>query len=74
MPSFTVYKGSESGKIVEATTTREVKPHEVLVKITHSGLCGTDEHYLHADMALGHEGVGIVEVIPPLPSSCNHIL
>jgi threonine dehydrogenase-like Zn-dependent dehydrogenase len=45
MVEFTVYKGSESGKIVEAKTTREIKPGQVLVKITHSGLCGTDLHY-----------------------------
>jgi D-arabinose 1-dehydrogenase-like Zn-dependent alcohol dehydrogenase len=34
---------------------------QVLVKIRHSGICGTDEHYKHADMALGHEGVGTVQ-------------
>lgn len=66
MVDFTVYKGSKSGAIVKATTTREVKPGEVLVRITHSGLCGTDEHYKCADMVLGHEGVGIVEVYLPL--------
>jgi threonine dehydrogenase-like Zn-dependent dehydrogenase len=62
MVSFTVFKGSKDGKIVESTTTREVKPDEVLVKVTHSGLCGTDEHCRHRDMALGHEGAGIIEV------------
>lgn len=63
MVSFTVYKGSANGKIVKDTTSRELGPREVLVKVTHSGLCGTDVHYKHADMALGHEGVGIVEQI-----------
>lgn len=61
MVEFTVYKGSESGAIVKATSTREIKSNEVLVRITHSGLCGTDEHYRHKSMALGHEGCGIVE-------------
>lgn len=40
-----------------------LKPKEVLVKITHSGLCGTDLFYIPAGCALGHEGVGIVEEV-----------
>lgn len=60
---FTVFKGSKEGKIVEATSHREPGPTEVIVKISHSGVCGTDEHYRHSDLGLGHEGVGtIVEV------------
>ncbi|KFY03167.1 hypothetical protein V490_00260 [Pseudogymnoascus sp. VKM F-3557] len=63
MVSFTVFKGSKEGSIKEGTTTREVGADEVLVKVTHSGVCGTDEHRKHTDMVLGHEGVGIVEQI-----------
>ncbi|CAG9947232.1 unnamed protein product [Clonostachys rosea f. rosea IK726] len=60
---FTVFKGSRSGDIVEAKGSREVGPTEALIKITHSGVCFTDEHYRHIDQGLGHEGVGtIVEV------------
>ena len=62
MVQFTVFKGSKEGKIVQSTTTKELGPNEVLIKVTHSGLCGTDEHYKHADMVLGHEGAGVVEV------------
>ncbi len=62
MVTFTVFKGSKSGKIVESTTTRDVGPDEVLIKVTHSGVCGTDEHQRHRDIGLGHEGVGRVEV------------
>jgi len=69
MVEFTVFKGSKSGAIVKSTTTREIKANEVLVTVTHSGLCGTDEHYRHQDMVLGHEGVGIIEVPLSLPSS-----
>jgi D-arabinose 1-dehydrogenase-like Zn-dependent alcohol dehydrogenase len=69
MVSFTVFKGSKEGKIVKSTTTREIKPDEVLVRITHSGLCGTDEHFKHADMVLGHEGAGVVEVCNLLSKS-----
>lgn len=61
MATFTVFKGSHDGKIVKGETTRNVGSSEVLVKITHSGVCGTDLHYQHADMVLGHEGVGVVE-------------
>nr|GAT60609.1 predicted protein [Mycena chlorophos] len=60
----TVFKGSASDGIVEAHHEfAPVKNTQVLVRITHSGVCGTDEHYKHADMVLGHEGVGIVDQI-----------
>ncbi|KAF2030239.1 GroES-like protein [Setomelanomma holmii] len=66
MPSFTVYKGSKEGKIVKGQTTRpDLENDQVLVKVTASGLCGTDEHYKGADMALGHEGAGVVEQVGP---------
>jgi D-arabinose 1-dehydrogenase-like Zn-dependent alcohol dehydrogenase len=65
MVSFTVFKGSPNGSIVESTTTREVGPDEVLVKTSHSGVCGTDEHQRHKGIALGHEGVGTIEVSTP---------
>ncbi|KAJ7272084.1 putative NADP-dependent alcohol dehydrogenase C 2 [Mycena haematopus] len=62
---FTVYKGSPTG-IVQATTHAELPTgNQVLIKITHSGICGTDEHYFQTDMVLGHEGVGIVQQIGP---------
>lgn len=66
MPSFTVFKGSKGGKIVKSTTERpDLKSDQVYVKITASGLCGTDEHYKEQDMVLGHEGVGVVEQVGP---------
>ncbi|KAJ7693364.1 chaperonin 10-like protein [Mycena rosella] len=57
----TVFKGSASRGIVQ-TITRHEAPigNQVLVRITHSGICGTDEHFKHSDMVLGHEGVGTV--------------
>ncbi|KAK5651613.1 hypothetical protein OQA88_11886 [Cercophora sp. LCS_1] len=57
---FAVYKGSESGQIVEAKGHRDLGPTEVVVKISHRGVCGTDEHFRHADQGLGHEGVGVI--------------
>ncbi|KAK4936440.1 hypothetical protein LTR10_022657 [Elasticomyces elasticus] len=63
MVDFKVFKGSKGGKIVEGTSHKEIGPKEVLLKVTHSGLCGTDIHYKGVDMVLGHEGVGIVEEV-----------
>jgi D-arabinose 1-dehydrogenase-like Zn-dependent alcohol dehydrogenase len=64
MPSFTVFKGTEKGEVVEAKTEKgDLKPEEVLLRVTHSGLCGTDVHYKGVDMVLGHEGVGEVEAV-----------
>ncbi len=61
---ITVFKGSKDGKIIQSTTHKDgVGPDEVLLRVTHSGLCGTDEHYKGVDMVLGHEGVGIVKEI-----------
>lgn len=66
MPSFVVYKGSESGKVVKSTTEKpELKGDQVLLRVTASGLCGTDLHYQKASMGLGHEGVGVVEELGP---------
>ncbi|GCB21461.1 alcohol dehydrogenase [Aspergillus awamori] len=63
---FTVFKGSKDGSIQKATTHRDdLQRDQVLVRLTHSGVCFTDVHYQHADMALGHEGVGVIEEIGP---------
>ncbi|EKG12051.1 Alcohol dehydrogenase superfamily zinc-containing [Macrophomina phaseolina MS6] len=64
--TFTVFKGTSSGAIAEAQTTRpDLQDDQVFVKVTASGLCGTDLHYRNADMALGHEGIGVVEQVGP---------
>jgi D-arabinose 1-dehydrogenase-like Zn-dependent alcohol dehydrogenase len=53
------------GKVqkVAAEATTALKPNEVLLKITHSGLCSSDVFYIPSGMVLGHEGVGIVQEI-----------
>ncbi|KNG89477.1 hypothetical protein ANOM_002279 [Aspergillus nomiae NRRL 13137] len=64
MQEFTVFKGSPNGEIVESRIQHpDPQENEVLVQITHSGLCGTDEHYKCADIVLGHEGAGVVKAI-----------
>ncbi|CAG9982557.1 unnamed protein product [Clonostachys byssicola] len=67
MPPFKVYKGSEDGYPKESTTTKpdELVGDNILVKINASGICGTDLHHRQRDVALGHEGVGIVEDTVP---------
>lgn len=62
--TFTVFKGSPDGRITESkTTVQPLLSHQVLIENTHSGVCGTDAHYIHTDMVLGHEGVGIVRAV-----------
>lgn len=64
--NFTVYKGSKDGSIVKSTTHQDnLEGDQVLLKITHSGLCGTDEHYRYVDQVLGHEGAGVVQDVGP---------
>ena len=64
--NFVVYKGSKDGRIIQGTTHRDsLQGEEVLLRITHSSLCGTDEHYKTTDMCLGHEGAGVVEALGP---------
>ncbi|KAK4208511.1 NADP-dependent alcohol dehydrogenase C 2 [Rhypophila decipiens] len=66
---FTVFKGSSNGDVVQAKGHRDLKPTEVAIKISHCGVCGTDEHFRHADQGLGHEGVGtITEVGSMVPT------
>nr|POE56292.1 alcohol dehydrogenase [Quercus suber] len=66
MPSFTVFKGSKDGSIQKSETSKsELTGDQVLVKITASGVCGTDLHYQKEDMVLGHEGVGVIESTGP---------
>lgn len=66
MSSFVVYKGSDSGRVVKSTTEKPaLKGDQVKLRVTASGLCGTDLHYNKADMGLGHEGVGVVEELGP---------
>jgi D-arabinose 1-dehydrogenase-like Zn-dependent alcohol dehydrogenase len=66
MVSFTVYKGSKDGSIVKSSTSKsDLTGDQVLLRVTASGLCGTDEHYRTQDMVLGHEGCGVVEAVGP---------
>lgn len=66
MPAFTVFKGSKDGSIVESRTSLPALCNDqVLIRVTASGLCGTDVHYRQVEQGLGHEGVGVVEDVGP---------
>ncbi|KIK64811.1 hypothetical protein GYMLUDRAFT_402076 [Collybiopsis luxurians FD-317 M1] len=62
------FRGSSSGKVVRSFFRQNLAPDQVAVRVTHSGVCGTDLHYLTQDMVLGHEAVGIVIAVG---SSCT---
>ena len=58
---LTYLAGSPEGEIQVKTSVRAIGGIEVLVRVTHSGLCGTDVHDRTAGCGLGHEGIGFVE-------------
>jgi D-arabinose 1-dehydrogenase-like Zn-dependent alcohol dehydrogenase len=59
--SFEVFRGDQHGQLFRETVTRDLQPNEIFNGITHSGLCGTDDHFLSSNIALGYEGVGVVK-------------
>jgi Zn-dependent alcohol dehydrogenase len=56
---------------VEDVTLDEPQANEVLVKVTATGICHSDIHFMHGHMpqplpvVLGHEGAGVVERVGP---------
>ncbi|KAL1893340.1 putative secondary metabolism biosynthetic enzyme [Sporothrix stenoceras] len=56
----TYLAGTPSGALERQTATIELGALEVLIRITHSGVCGTDAHDRTASCGLGHEGVGVI--------------
>ena len=61
--TYEVFRGSAEGTIVLDRASSTLAHGEVFIETTHSGLCGTDEHYLQSGQVLGHEGVGIVKAL-----------
>lgn len=57
------YRSQDGSIIAYDTKIPQLGPKDVVVRITHSGLCASDITFvkLGAPIALGHEGVGIVE-------------
>ncbi|CAM1508841.1 Fc.00g025800.m01.CDS01 [Cosmosporella sp. VM-42] len=65
---FTGYR--PNGGVPEPSTTKipELGPHDILIRLTHSGVCHSDVVFtnMSVPIALGHEGVGIVEAVGDL--------
>ena len=61
--SYTAYRGQDSIIKPSSASVPTLGSKDILVKITHSGLCASDTAYIPYGAALGHEGVGIVEAI-----------
>ncbi|KAL7918481.1 GroES-like protein [Trichoderma austrokoningii] len=65
--SFTldIFKGTPEGGLAVQTSTHTLGHGQVYIETTHSGLCGTDLHYLARGCIIGHEGVGVVRQLGP---------
>lgn len=65
---YTGYRSENGAVVAYKTSIPELGPHDVVVRITHSGVCASDSVYLAlgAPVALGHEGVGVVEAVGSL--------
>ncbi|KAH7087158.1 chaperonin 10-like protein [Paraphoma chrysanthemicola] len=60
---YTVFRGFKDEIKASPVPKPQLGPKDILIKITHSGVCATDLGYQEYGIALGHEGVGIVEAI-----------
>jgi D-arabinose 1-dehydrogenase-like Zn-dependent alcohol dehydrogenase len=62
---FNVYRGVDGKLTPTPTKIPSLGPKDILIKITHTGVCFTDRELFHlgAPCALGHEGVGIVKAV-----------
>jgi alcohol dehydrogenase len=67
-----VYLGPGQKAIEERPKPGIIAPTDAIVKVTKTTICGTDLHILKGDVAtckpgriLGHEGVGVVDVVGP---------
>ncbi|KAH8732731.1 chaperonin 10-like protein [Phaeosphaeriaceae sp. PMI808] len=60
---FTVFRGVEGAIKAHPMQKPQLGSKDVLIKITHSGVCASDLAYVGFGIALGHEGVGIVEAV-----------
>ncbi len=63
-----VYHGPQKKSLDDKPKPTIKEPTDVIVRITHTTICGTDMHILKGDVAsvtegrtLGHEGVGVIE-------------
>jgi threonine dehydrogenase-like Zn-dependent dehydrogenase len=64
------FAGPEKGLELHDHDVPDPGPGELLLRVTHAGVCGTDAHRLSGDLppppgpiCFGHEGVGVVEAL-----------
>jgi len=65
-----VYHGVDDIRLEEVSEPSIEQPHDAIVRITVSAICGTDLHLVRGEMPgmqpgtiIGHEGVGVVEEV-----------
>ncbi|KAK5663923.1 hypothetical protein OQA88_134 [Cercophora sp. LCS_1] len=64
--TYSVYRAIDNKITPTPTNIPPLGPHDILLRITHSGVCYTDyEFHRFGALALGHEGVGTVVAIGP---------
>lgn len=66
------YQGVKDVKVKEVADPKIEKADDIIVKLTSSGICGSDLHLIHGmvpnmpeDYIIGHEPMGIVEEVGP---------
>ncbi|KAL5603783.1 hypothetical protein FOVSG1_006533 [Fusarium oxysporum f. sp. vasinfectum] len=62
---YCIYKPQDNSIIESKVRIPALGPNDILIRITHSGVCNADASFAKrgACIALGHEGVGIVEAV-----------
>ncbi|NLF30137.1 MAG: alcohol dehydrogenase catalytic domain-containing protein [Planctomycetes bacterium] len=67
-----VYHGVDDIRLEDVPEPTIEQPHDAIVRITVSAICGTDLHLVRGEMPgmrpgtiVGHEGVGVVEEVGP---------
>lgn len=66
------YQGVHRIEVKEVPDPRIERPDDIIVRLTASGICGSDLHLVHGivpdlpkDFVIGHEPLGIVEEVGP---------
>ena len=52
---FENFTGGDKGITKTKVHHDPLKGDQVVLKLTHSGICGTDAHFMDAGICLGHE-------------------
>ncbi|MFE5484425.1 zinc-dependent alcohol dehydrogenase [Streptomyces sp. NPDC056527] len=73
------WQGARDVRVESVPDPRVEQPTDIIVKVTSSGICGSDLHlytvmgpYLEAGDILGHEAMGFVEEVGPEVSAVRH--